>query len=487
MASKHLPVVEVKALLQGTKEYEKERSAIIDELALSIPKEFHLPKELIANPPLHVTDIPRTCGILSKDELAITENYDAIGIAEAVASGQLTAVQVATAFCKRAAIAHQLSCCLSDFFMDEALERAKYLDDYQKKNGKTMGPLHGVPISMKEHIPIKGHHASWGYLSTRKFREEDCHMVKIFREAGAVFYARTNQCQAIMHLESTGFHGRTLNPSNINLSSGGSSGGEGALVALRGSILGIGTDIGGSVRGPAGYCGVYGFKPTAYTLPPDGMVPGGNPAELNVLMSIGPICTSLRDCELFISVNKAARPYLEDPRVLPTPWTGLSTKVEAPLKIGLMRHDGVVVPQPPVLRALEWAEQQLSSLPNVELKPYLPYKVATAIAQYRKAVWPDSGLGEKEKAANGGEPLHPLTKWIIKDAEYHVQRSGTEINDMRQDRDNYRSAFAQDLKKQDVDFVLCPVFVGPAPAHDTAFYCIATPLSTIPFYLRISS
>lgn len=471
MASKMLPVVEVKPLLKGSDEYEKNRSAIVDELAGKIPKEYHLSKEIIDNPPLDVTDIARTCDILSKEELAITENYDAVGIAEAVAKGQLTAVQVATAFCKRAAIAHQLSCCLTDWFMDEALERAKYLDEYLQKNGKTIGPLHGVPLSMKEHIPVKGHHASWGYLSTRAISEDDCLMTRIFREAGVIFYAKTNQCQAIMHLESTGFHGRTLNPNNINLSSGGSSGGEGALVALRGSILGIGTDIGGSVRGPAGYCGVYGFKPTAYTLPPQGMVPGGNPAELNVLMSIGPICTSLRDCDLFVSVNKAAKPYLEDPRVLPTPWTGLSTKVQLPLKVGIMKHDGVIVPQPPVLKALEWAERQLSSVRDVRLKPYVPYQAATAISSYRKAVWPDSGQNDKKAAAAGGEPLHPLTKWIMKDAEDDVQRNGTEINDMRQTRDNYRSEFALDWNKQDVDFVLCPVFVGPACAHDTGFYC----------------
>lgn len=173
-----LRLVQVKPLLQGTEEYEKNCTAIADELASRIPKEFHLPEAVIKDPPLDVTEIPRTCGILTKEEINITEAYDAFGLAEAIAKSQFTAVQVATAFCKRAAIAHQLSCCLTDFFMDEAIERAKYLDDYLQTHGKTVGPLHGVPISIKEHMPVKGRAASWGFLVTRTVTETDCLMVK---------------------------------------------------------------------------------------------------------------------------------------------------------------------------------------------------------------------------------------------------------------------------------------------------------------------
>lgn len=258
-----LPVVEVKALQKGSEDYESKRAAIIEELARKIPETYRLAPSTIQSPPLNVTGIPITCGLLTKDELAITENYDATGLADAIAKSKLTAVDVATAFCKRAAIVHQLTACLTDFFPEEALERAKFLDEYLRKNGKTVGPLHGVPVSIKEHVPVKKHYASWGFLCTRTFMEEDCHMIQILRDAGAVFYVKTNQPQAIMHLECAGFHGRSLNPHNINLSPGGSSGGEAALVAMRGSIFGIGTDIGGSIRGPAGFCGIYGFKPTS--------------------------------------------------------------------------------------------------------------------------------------------------------------------------------------------------------------------------------
>lgn len=489
MTTRQPLAIEVKPVEKGSASYETTRAAILTELASKIPKEYLLPQEIIANPPLDVTDIPRTCGILSQHELDITEKYDAVALVQATSTGTLSAVDVATAFCKRAAIAHQLSCCLTDYFVEEALERAKYLDEYLKTHGRPVGPLHGCPISVKEHLPLKGHYSSWGFLVTRSFSEEDSLMVRsecilslfrtrlrvltpspVLRDAGAIFYVKTNQPQAIMHLECTGFHGRTLNPSNISLSSGGSSGGEAALVALRGSVLGIGTDIGGSIRGPAGFCGIYGFKATAYTLPCKDFIPGGFAAELNVLASTGPMASSLRDAELFVNVIKAGKPHLEDPRVLPFPWTGFNTKIDLPLKIGIMTHDGQIVPQPPVLKALKWAEQQLSGVTNVTTKPFMPYKAATAMSSIRIAYWPDSGLPDIRACEATGEPWHPLSDWIIKDVKGERERTGSEVNELRFARDTYRSEFAMDWNRQDVDFVLCPVFVGPASAHDTAFY-----------------
>lgn len=209
---------------KGTEKFEQVRQGLVQDLHASIPAEYHLPESLADNIPADVTDIPSTCGILTKEELTITEDYDATSLAQAIAEKQYTAVSVAKAFAKRAAIAHQLTCCLTQFFMDEAVERAKYLDDYLEKNGKTVGPLHGVPVSVKEHMMLAGHYSSYGYLSTRSYNDKDSLMIKILRDAGAVFYVKTNQPQGIMHLESDGFMGRVNNPYNIHLSAGGSTG-----------------------------------------------------------------------------------------------------------------------------------------------------------------------------------------------------------------------------------------------------------------------
>jgi amidase len=91
-----------------------------------------------------VTSVPRSCGLLTPLELEITESYTAPALVSAISEKKFTAVEITTAFCKRAAIAQQLVNCLTEIFFDEAIERARYLDKYLEENGKPVGPLHGV-------------------------------------------------------------------------------------------------------------------------------------------------------------------------------------------------------------------------------------------------------------------------------------------------------------------------------------------------------
>ncbi len=101
---------------------------------------------------------------------------------------------------------------------------------------------------------------------------DDALVLKILWNAGCVFYARTTQPQTLMHLEtSSNLYGTTINPFNSQLTCGGSSGGEGALIGMRGSCLGVGSDIGGSVRSPAANCGLYGLRPSSYRIPMGGL------------------------------------------------------------------------------------------------------------------------------------------------------------------------------------------------------------------------
>ncbi|CAO2647313.1 Nn.00g082350.m01.CDS01 [Neocucurbitaria sp. VM-36] len=480
-----LAVVQPKQLPQGTADFEQKRSAILEAFAKKVPSELRLPADLIASPPLDVSKIPTTCGILTPKEVDITENYDAVGLAEAIAARKLTAVEVAIAFSKRAIIAHQLTCCLTQWFMADAIKRAKELDGYLEKNGKTIGPLHGVPISIKEHMPIAGTYSSQGSFASTVFNEKDSQMVSILRSMGAVFYCKTNQPQTIMHLETTSHYGRTLNPFNIHLSAGGSSGGEGALVAMKGSVLGVGTDIGGSVRGPSAFCGIYGFKPTSYTMPMKDFLSHAFSAELNVLCSAGPMCRSLRDMELLMRVVLSAKPHLEDPKLVPIPWTGLKTSVTKPLKIGIIENDGFIDPQPPVKRAIVWAQERLSD-PKYsglfQIKPFKPYNAEEAWSKIRRMYWPDGGQFAKDDIASSGEPILPLSEWIWKEAKPYGMLNAEDVNQLRASRDEFRTKFAQSWNEQDVDIVIGPAFVGPACAHDTAFYWTYTSLYNLVDY-----
>jgi amidase len=274
-----------------------------------------------------------------------------------------------------------------------------------------------------------------------------------------------------MHLETDGYHGRTLNPYNIDLSPGGSSGGEAALIALRGSILGVGTDIGGSIRAPAAFVGIFGFKPTANTLPMRDFVNGAFPAELNVLGSTGPMCTSLRDVDLFMHGVLSQHPYIQDPRVVPIPWKGLDHNLDVSesrrLKVGIMFNDGIVRPQPPVLRALLKAQKKLQASPLIEVKPYTLYNKPEILSMAKKMYDPDGGNTVRRLCEMSGEPLHLLTARSMEGTET-IDAYG--IAQTRAFRDALRCAFSEDWARQDVDVILSPVYIGPAAPHDTALY-----------------
>ncbi|CAK3787302.1 amidase signature domain-containing [Lecanosticta acicola] len=468
MAKRTLRVIQTVPVPKGTDSFERQREKLIQELNESIPVEYHLPQDIIDNAPTDVTSIPSSCGILCEEEIRITEDHDATSLAEAIARKRYTAVAVAKAFAKRAAIAHQLTCCLTQYFMEEALERARYLDDYLEKEGRPIGPLHGVPVSVKEHMMLAGHYSSYGYLSTRTYNDRDSLLIKDLRAAGAVFYCKTNQPQGIMHLETDSWYGRTNNPYNINLSSGGSTGGESALIALKGSVLGPGTDIGGSIRAPSAFCGIFGFKPTTYTLSMQDFIPLGFPAELNVLCSTGPMARSLRDMQLFMTVLKSANQHMHDPRIVPIPWNP-TPELPKPIRIGVMWNDTMITPQPPVLKALEWVTTKLQGNPYFDLKPFTPYNVPSAIQNIGEAYWPDMGLPTKESLAETGEPMHPLTLSCLAPVTPSTsEKPATRITQMRLLRDAYRSQFLASYNAQEIDYVLSPCYVGPASKHDTA-------------------
>jgi amidase len=157
-----------------------------------------------------------------------------------------TSLEVTTAFCKRASIAEQATNCLTEVFFNEAFEQAKAVDAFLEKNGKPMGALAGLPVSVKDCFNVKGQDSTLGFVCWANApQESDSLMIKLLRQAGAILYCKTNVPTAMMIAETVNnVFGRTLNPYHTEFTSGGSSGGEAALIAMKGSPLGVGTDIG---------------------------------------------------------------------------------------------------------------------------------------------------------------------------------------------------------------------------------------------------
>ncbi|CAK7238309.1 hypothetical protein SEUCBS140593_010535 [Sporothrix eucalyptigena] len=324
-------------------------------------------------------------------------------------TGAWSAEETMLAFCKRAAVAQQTLNCNTDMFFDEALATARSYDAFRLETGTTKGPLHGLPLSVKDVFDMKGKINTAGLVSRiDRVATSDAQLVAIMQDAGAIPFVRTNISQACQLVESiNNVYGTTLNPWNRLLSAGGSSGGEGALVAFHGSPLGLGTDGGGSLRLPASWNGIYTIKPTSMRIPGNGS--GCGTSDSNAA-GYGPLAPDLDAVKLFCQTVLAAKPWKSNPAVVPMPW---DTTITAPgkLKIGFLYDDGIIHNSPPVDRCLREAAALLGKAGHevVELGSdwaRIHWSAAeVAFKQYTQ----EGGVVFKAELEKSGEPLVPRT------------------------------------------------------------------------------
>ncbi|KAH8895464.1 amidase [Thozetella sp. PMI_491] len=321
-------------------------------------------------------DFLPVCGMMTEEELAITDpNQDAVDLLSRLSAGQLTTEAVITAFSKRAAVAHQLTNCLSEIMFEEAIERAKWLDAEYERLGRAVGPLHGLPISVKDSFHVKGYDSSMG-ITALCFSpsEKTSQAVQILLDAGAVVIAKTTVPQTLLNADTDSIvFGRTVNPYNAQFGAGGSSGGAAALQAMGGAALSLGTDGAGSVRMPAAMCGVVGYKPSGYRIPFDTQkILGAGAVGTTVLGPVpaaGFLGRSVRDLRLASKVVADAEPWVTTPFLYPHPWQATSSPTKP--RIGVWQHTDFVHLHPPVARGLQIASDRLrqAGYDIIELPP----------------------------------------------------------------------------------------------------------------------
>lgn len=280
--------------------------------------------------------------------------------------------------------------CLHEFFPETALEDACRLDTYFKTHKKPTGPLHGLPISLKDQFNIKNISTTMGYIShidQPPTTESD--LVLILRSLGAVLYCKTSVPTGLMSGETANNIIRyTWNPRNRHLSSGGSSGGEGALLALKGSPLGFGTDIGGSIRVPAAFNGIYGLRTSVGRVPYEG-ADNSMDGQSTVPSVVGPMAGSIGALRLAMKTVLGMEPWVYDPGSLPIPWReSVEEKVRGLLSgcgsgegrgkmaFGIFEDDGIMRPHPPVLRAVRLVREVLTKLGHEVAPPWHYMNVA---------------------------------------------------------------------------------------------------------------
>lgn len=470
----------------------------------SIPQDWLIP-DINESKQSNVLGIPASCGLLSQRELEITDTTDVNVLLTKLAHAEWSSVEVTTAFCKRAVIAHQLTNCLTEIFIDKALQRATELDDHLAKTGTVVGPLHGLPVSLKDQFGVKGLESTMGYAAwIGKIVEEDAVLVNQLVQAGAVLYVKTNVPQTLMWTETNNnVFGRTLNPYNIHLTPGGSTGGEGALLAMRGSILGVGTDIGGSIRVPSHFCGLYGLKSTSNRVPSYGIVNSLDGQEA-ISTICGPMSPSLSGIKLFMktiltpSPSQGALPaWRLDPNTIKKPWdenayllkeyfdggrvdgsssaaTGGETRK---LCFGVMWDDEIFKPHPPVRRALEMVKKSLEDAGHSVIEWY-PYKHRQLVANTRSIYLADGGL-DFQASLITGEPLinsmkpgadpndiapHRLTRPPLDSYQLwqlHIQRRGLR----KEYFEKWEETVGRTGTGRPLDAIFCPVAPYAAVPH----------------------
>jgi fatty acid amide hydrolase 2 len=213
----------------------------------------------------------------------------AVSLAEAIRRRELTAIEVVSAHIERhRRMAPRINAIVAERF-DAALADAAAADALVAAGGE-LPPLLGVPFTVKETIAVEGMPQSAGLVARREYRSPgNAPAVQRLVDAGAIPIGVTNTSELTLWIESNNrLYGRTSNPYDPRRTAGGSSGGEGAAVGSGGSPFGIASDIAGSIRLPALFCGVFGHKPSAGLVSNDGMWPPTS-GESGRMLGVGPL------------------------------------------------------------------------------------------------------------------------------------------------------------------------------------------------------
>lgn len=436
-------------------------------LAKSIPKEWLLPLSSTPGQPEaeSVMQHETISQLLTSTEVKITETATPL-ILTRLKSGQWTSEAVTTAFCKRATIAHQLLNCTAEILFDEALAEARRLDDHYQRTGKPIGPLHGLPVSIKDMFDIAGHFNTAGVAARLgDVVSKDGLIVRLLREAGAIPFIITNVSQACLLVETTNnIYGTTLNPWNRALSPGGSSGGEAALVAFRGSPLGMGTDGGGSLRLPAAWTGIYTLKPSSARMPGGDRCLGYSDSNKSCN---GPFANDIRTlrlfCEAILGSGSHTQPWMIDSSMVPIPW---NPNVKAPrrLRLGILYDDGIIHRTPPVERCLAEAAGLLRSaghevidLTGPEWAEMHRRGASIIFRMYTE----EGGIHIREELEQSGEPLVPrvCSGWS------ETPATPKEIWLNHQQRNKLRDEYRAAMREMRLDAIISAPLPHPAPPH----------------------
>ncbi len=373
-------------------------------------------------------------------------------------------------------------------FQEQALASARHADE-ARRGGVLFGPLHGVPITIKESIATRGTATTLGVkaqLGTPA--KDDAVVVRAARQAGAIVIGKTNVSQTLLFNEATNpIWGTTNNPWSSNRSPGGSSGGEAAALAAGFTPLGIGTDIGGSIRVPAAYCGVVGFKPTVDRWSMQGCR-GAMPGQEGIRSQCGPMARTSKDVALLFRAADSIHQHALDPTVPPLRTPDPASVDLSRITVGYYEDDGFLSPSPAIQRGVREAAIALRAK-GVPVVPFALPRPVELTYLYFALVSADGGRTlEKLLAGDSVVPqLLPLklmarmpnflrgvaTAFVASQGEQRLERLLAAVNPktvtdywaLIAERNSYRQEMLAAWEHAGIDAVLCPAHTTPALRH----------------------
>lgn len=423
----------------------------------------------------------------------LTTAPDAADIRARILSGETTARATIEEHISRIERTHaRLNAVVLTRF-EEARREADALDAARAR-GEALGPLHGVPFTVKESFDVRGLATTMGLSARAGVRAcGDAPAVTRLRAAGGVLLGKTNVPQLLIYNEADNpVYGRTNNPWNESRATGGSSGGCAAAVAAGCVPLSVGSDIGGSVRLPAHACGVHSLKPTSgrLTLAGHAEIFVGQEA---VVAQPGPIARSVRDVRLAYALLAAPPQEGNDP-LFNSPPAGDPSEIEIKkLRVGFYTDNGVMRPAPAIRRAVEESARALEDAGATVLE-WQPPEVVEAWDVYQSLVFGDGMAGARRQLR--GSRVDGRVRWIVLGGglprallrvgalEMRLARQGRTARALKNlgphsadaywqtvaRRNRYRARFLAAWDAAGLDAVVCPVEALPAYTHGASLF-----------------
>ena len=422
-------------------------------------------------------------------------NMKAVEIVAALQKKELSAREVADAHIGRIEeVNPRLNAVIYPLF--EKARTAADRVDARRMRGEPVGPLEGLPMTIKDQFIVDGTPTSLGLAHrSKEILHGEGPLVRRLRKADAVFLGKTNLPQLLVSYECRhALYGPANNPWDTGRAPGGSSGGEAAIIAAGGSPLGLGADMGGSLRIPAHCCGVYALKPTEHRFPNDDTPLdrgyfGGLAGFEGFVQQPGPLARSVDDLKLLMDV------LLKEPLpgALPAPWDGGPLRDEVKgLTIGFFTDNGLFPASPAIRTAVEDAARALEGL-GARVVPFAPPDPVKGIALYLSLIgadgahWmvdalagekPVGGIGNFIRSARTPAAMRGTMRALLRSlgqtsADFlmaHVRAAdAAEYWRLCAERSAYRTRFRTAMEQGKIDILLCPSFGLPAVPHDASY------------------